>query len=240
MKTISKTREATSIIKRAYNVKSLRVPLEEGESFRPGQFILLSLDVNGGELKRYLSISNSPTEEGYLECTKKLTGSDFSSAFDSLKPGDSVNIKFPYGNFTFDGEHGKIAFLAGGIGITPVRSILKYAVDKKTDTDAVLIYSINSYRDAVFMDDLRDLQKQSNRIKIFNKVFSGWDEKKNDPSCSPGNIDCATIKEIIPDFSERVFFLCGPPSMVKCMEDILTGGLNVRKEAVKKENFTGY
>src|SRR4030042_6345006 len=97
------------IIPRTYNVKSFRLEAGSDIDFKAGQFLEVALKP---ELKRYLSISNSPTETGYLEFTKKLTESDFSKTLNSLKIGDSVKIKYPFGKFTLDETRKKIAFIS--------------------------------------------------------------------------------------------------------------------------------
>ena len=90
-----------------------------GFDYLPGQFVILGLDGENGEVKKPLSLSSSPTEE-FLAVTKRLTGHEFSNAFLSIKKADTIRFTGPYGNFTFRGEHAKVAMLSGGIGITPL------------------------------------------------------------------------------------------------------------------------
>jgi glycine betaine catabolism B len=87
-------------------------------------------------------------------------------ALDKAKPGDTINIQYPLGNFTLRDGFDKIAFLSGGIGITPIRSICKYAVDSKLNIDMVLVYSNRSIQDIVFKEDFDSMQKQHSKLKV--------------------------------------------------------------------------
>jgi ferredoxin-NADP reductase len=223
------------IIPRTYNVKSVRLAIEEEPDFKAGQFLCVTLKTEK-ECRRYLSISSSPTEKGYIEFTKKITESDFSQALNNFKPGDTLYIKYPMGNFTLDKSGLKVAFLSGGIGITPIRSICKFAADKKLDIDIVLIYANRAIVDIVFKEDFDVMQKQNPRLKVVNIIGepeAEWPGRR-------GRISAQVIREEIPDYMARKFYLCGPPAMVEAMERILTGELSVSKECVVKENFQGY
>jgi len=223
------------IIQRNYNVKSFRLEIDKDIDFKAGQFLSVRL-ADDPKLKRYLSISNSPTEKSYLEFTKKLTESDFSKALDNLKSGDTVEIQYPFGKFVLDEAWPKIAFLSGGIGITPIRSICKYVVDKKLGTDIILVYSNRSLRDIVFRDDFAAMQKKYPLLKVshvLGQTESGF-------KCIVGKIDSQIVKNEIPDFKERKFYLCGPPQMVEAMRNILTGELGLLSEMIITENFQGY
>lgn len=223
------------IIPRTYNVKSFRLEVSGQIDYKAGQFLLVTLKTEH-ELKRYLSISSSPTEEGYIEFTKKLTDSEFSKVLDGLKAGESVTVKYPFGNFVLQEAYFKIAFLSGGIGITPIRSICKYSVDKKLDIDIVLIYANRSIRDIVFKEDFEIMQKGFSKLKVAHMLSEPTEGFKS----RIGLIDSQTIKEEIPDYSERKFFICGPPLMVEAMKRILIEELFLSKENIITENFVGY
>lgn len=217
------------IIPRTYNVKSFRLNSNNGASFKAGQFLIVTINKN---LTKPLSISSSPTEKGYIEFTKKITNSEFSTALDSLKAGDIVKIKYPYGNFTFNGEHPKIAFLSGGIGITPIRSICKYAVDEKLNTDITVLYGNRTAKDIVFKEDFSKMQGIK-VVHILSETGADWTGRT-------GYINKQVIKEKIPDYLERKFFICGPPGMVESMKKILKEELTLPNENIITEIFTGY
>jgi len=223
------------IIPRTYNVKSFRLEIKDGLDFKAGQFLQVALKTNP-ELKRYLSISSSPTEKGYIEFTKKITESEFSKTLDSLKIGDPVIIKYPFGNFILQESYSKIAFLSGGIGITPIRSICKYVVDKQSDIDIVLVYANRTINDIAFREDFDEMQRQYSKLKVvhmLSQLAEGFKSKV-------GRINSQMIKEEIPDYAERKFYLCGPPAMVEAMQKILVDELALPKENIITENFQGY
>ena len=223
------------IIQRTYNVKSFRVELDGKVDFQAGQFLQVTLKTEP-ELKRYLSMSSSPTEKGYIEFTKKITQSNFSQTLDALKPGDLLKIQYPFGNFTIQDPQAKITFLSGGIGITPIRSIAKFVVDKKMNTEIVLVYANRSIKDIVFKEDFEAMQKQYHRLKVIHVLSEPAPEFK----CIVGLINSSVIKSEISDYAERKFYICGPPGMVEAMKKILSEELMLPKENIITENFVGY
>ncbi|MFA5355905.1 MAG: FAD-binding oxidoreductase [Candidatus Omnitrophota bacterium] len=227
--------KVSEVIKRAPNVKSFRLKTEKEIDYRSGQFLCVSLKTEK-ECRRYLSISSSPTEKGYIEFTKRITQSDFSKALDNLKEKDPLIVKYPMGSFTLQEGYSKVAFLAGGIGITPVRSICKYATDKKLDTDIVLVYANRSIKDIIFREDLDSMQKENRRLKVAHVLC----EPALGFKCTIGLINSQVIKNEVPGYSLRKFFLCGPPSMVEAMQKILLEELSLSEDNIITERFQGY
>lgn len=223
------------VIQRTYNVKSIRLEIPDTFKFEAGQFISVTLDENP-LLKRYLSISNSPTESAYLEFTKKLTNSDFSQKLNLLKSGDQLKIAGPLGRFVLDPAAPKIAFLSGGIGITPIRSICKYVVDKNLGNDLALIYANRTAADLVFKDDFQEMVRGYPAFKMV-QIFS---EPEPGFSGRVGRINAEIVKQELPDYQERRFYLCGPPPMVEAMRKMLVEELNLAKDKIITENFQGY
>ncbi len=227
------------VIIRASGVKSFRFGAENPPDFKAGQFFFVTIKVEGMERTKHFSFSNSPTEKGYIEFTKRITQSPFSGALDAVKPGDWARIKMPLGAFTFKGEYKKVAFLSGGIGITPIRSMCVFAADTRIQSDMVLLYSSRSENDIIFRRDFDELEK---RCKNFRAIYTltspgpgagAWGGRV-------GRIDGEMIKKEIPDYTERVFYISGPPKMVEGMADILKNSLGLDEKNIKTENFTGY
>ena len=118
-------------IPRVSTIESFRFLLPEKISFIPGQFlevVFAEANRENRQLNKYLSFSSSPTKE-YIEVTKRLSNSPFSQRLKNLKIGDEVLIRAPLGSCVFKDDYKKIGFLIGGIGITPVISILDYIID---------------------------------------------------------------------------------------------------------------
>ncbi len=223
------------IIQRTYNVKSFRLEPAANIDYKAGQFLSVTLRKDSN-LKRYLSISSSPTEKCYIEFTKKLTNSDFSKSLNELKAGDTVEVQYPMGNFTLKDGFNKIAFISGGIGITPIRSIAKYVVDNNMGVDMILVYANRSIKDIVFKDDFDYMQKAYSKLKVSHVLC----EAEPGFKCTVGLINAAIIKNEVSDYQQRKFYLCGPPAMVDSMKKILTGELALAETNIITENFQGY
>jgi ferredoxin-NADP reductase len=197
--------------------------------------MFITISNKNRELKKHFTISSSPTEKKFIEFTKKLTGSEFSNALEDLSIGAKAKIDAPYGKFTLDKEHNKIAMLSGGIGITPLRSICKYVTDKKLKKSIILLYGNNTAQDIAFKEEFEILQKQNKNLKIINVLNKPPPEWKG----YTGFIDSNTIKKEITDYKKRLFYTCGPPGMINAMKKILQE-LNLPKSQIRIENFTGY
>ncbi|MCK4905718.1 FAD-dependent oxidoreductase [bacterium] len=236
MKTITFETKIIDIIQRTHDVKSFRFKTEESVNFKPGQFFFVTIKIDGEEKTKHFSFSNSPTEKDYLEFTKRITDSDYSKALDKLKVGDWAKLRMPLGKFTFEGEYPKIVFISGGIGITPIRSICKFATDKKIPTDIILLYGNRTEKDIAFRDDIAEMQKLNKNLRVIytlDNPSKKWEGRT-------GHINDEMIKEEISDFQERVFYICGPPKMVEMLRGILKDKLSVAAEKIKIENFSGY
>lgn len=221
------------VIPRTGDVKSFRFTRPEGFDYGAGQWMYVNIKIEGVTKMHHFTISSSPTEE-YLMFTKKITDSPFSRELDKMKGGEWFRLWGPYGDFTFSGEYRKLGFLSGGIGITPLRSIMRYIVDKKLPTDVKMLYSNKNEADIVFKDELEGFQKAGPSIKVMNVLTreQGWKGLQ-------GHIDAKMIAEQIPDYSERIFYICGPPKMNDALSQALKD-LQMPEDKIKVEHFTGY
>jgi ferredoxin-NADP reductase len=125
--------------------------------------------------------------------------------------------------------------LSGGIGITPLRSMIKYSTDKMLETSIILLYSNRIESDIAFKDELEEMQLLNPNFKLINTITrpeASWRGTK-------GRINARMVKELIPDYMERTFFVSGPQKMVDAMVSILAD-LNLREEQIKQEYFPGY
>ncbi|MEW6109548.1 MAG: FAD-dependent oxidoreductase [Nitrospirota bacterium] len=227
-----------AVIQRTHDIKSFRFAVPEDIDFKPGQFFVLTIKINGQEATKHFSFSISPTEKGYVEFTKRITGSEFSQALDRLKVGDWARLKLPYGLFTFEGEYEKIAFLVGGIGITAIRSMCKYACDKKLSTDIILIYGNKTERDIAFFDDFLQMEAENKKLRVIFTLSSPIDKALW--KGKTGLITGEMVKQEMPDYEERVFYICGPPKMVDYLRSLLSDELRLEKNKIKWEHFLGY
>lgn len=225
-------------IVRTPTVESFRFMPEKKLVFAPGQFLQLifdQADIDNKELNKFLSFSVSPLKD-YIEVTKRLSGSVFSQKLRDLKIGDEVSIKAPLGSCIFKESYKKIGFLIGGIGITPVISIIEYVLDSRLDTDVCLIYSNRIEEEIAFKKELDSWQKSNKNIKISYIVT---DCQPKDSRCIFAKVDMALVKEKACDLNERLVFIFGPPRMVEAMGAICAQ-LGYNEENIKKEKFIGY
>ena len=196
--------------------------------------MFLTIKAKRKEMKKHCTISSSPSETDFIEFTKKLTGTEYSNALDASKPGDWAKISAPYGNFTFEGEFDKVGMLSGGIGITPLRSMCKFCTDNQVETKITLLYGNHKEQDIVFRKEFEEMKERNRNFKVAFTVSEPSEKWRG----HIGRISAEMIKNEMPDYLERVFFTCGPPAMVKAMEDLLAT-LNVPQAQIKSENFPG-
>ena len=227
--------EVLEVIQRTPNVKSFRFKIDDDIGFEAGQYFSVTIDLNGEQKSKPFSFSNSPTEKGYVEFTKRITESDFSKALNGIEPGARAKLKMPFGKFTLD-DNKKIAFLSGGIGITPIRSMCKYAVDTRRPVDMVLLYGNNTEEDIIFRDDFDEMKAKNNNLHVVY-TLTDPDVCPAPGTCKTGLIDACMIKEEIPDLAERIFYVCGPPGMVSCLTDILKNELGFPEDRIRIEHF---
>ncbi|MDD5194396.1 MAG: FAD-dependent oxidoreductase [Candidatus Omnitrophica bacterium] len=224
-------------IKRVLTIESFRFVPEEKIEFSAGQFAQVIFDEENKankDLNKYLSFSCSPTKE-YIELTKRLSESNFSKKLRALNAGDTVKLKLPMGACTLKEGYEKICLLAGGIGITPVISIIEYIVDKKLHTDVVLFYS-NRTEEIAFKKELDSWRSNHCNIKIIYTVSSC---QPKDSSCIFGVIDKNLVLANVDQADKRIFFIFGPPAMVEAMK-VMCLELGVKPQNIKTESFIGY
>ncbi|HEY3422079.1 MAG TPA: FAD-dependent oxidoreductase [Methanocellaceae archaeon] len=222
----------TQIISRTSDTKSFRFKKPDDFQQQAGQWMYVNIKVNGTIKLHHFTISSSPTED-FLEFTKKITDSDYSQALDHMKEGDWAKINGPYGDFTYAGEKIKIGALTGGIGITPLRSICKYCADKKLPTSIAMLYSNKTEDEIVFRDQLDEIMKSDPNINVKYVLTRqpGWKGLS-------GHIDGEMIKAQIPDYKDRIFYICGPPGMNQALKKALSD--LIPESQIKLEDFTGY
>lgn len=223
------------IVQRTHDVKSLIFKRPENFDYKPGQYILVTVNIEGESTTKALTISTSPTETNFLEFTKKLTGHPFSNTLDAMKTDDVISINGPFGKLTFEGEYPKIALLCGGIGVTPMISICKYCSDLQLDANISLVYSNKTEHDIAFMPELEEMKSINSNLKVVYTLTRA-DEKW--VGCKERICENLIVREIS-DYKERQYYLCGSPEMLNSVEEVLLL-MNIPKGKIKKEVFSGY
>jgi ferredoxin-NADP reductase len=230
------------VIQRTQDIKTFRFDVRSHKDvqYKAGQYFFVTIRISGQEAEHHFTISSSPTETekaGYLEFTKRITTSDYSRALARMKPGDWARLQGPEGDFTLPLRRTDMAFLSGGIGITPLRSMLRYIVDRRLEHNVVLIYGNNNWENVAFRDELDRIAGTHSNIRV-EYVLSGpdfppgWSGKK-------GFITKELVTEVVPDYKKRTFYLSGPIKMVLSLEEQLAA-INIPKKHIKRDYFPGY
>jgi ferredoxin-NADP reductase len=162
---------------------------------------------------------------------------------DALPIGAEIEGEGPNGTFILDEKDiGPQVFIAGGIGITPFRSILKYIADKGLLIPVYLIYSNSIPEEAAFIKELTEWEKAHSNIKIA-MTMSHMEESKEKWSGSTGRVDDVMLKKFLADWKLEakncMFWVCGPPPMIDAMEQVL-GKMAIGSDKIRSEKFTGY
>jgi glycine betaine catabolism B len=192
---------------------------------------------------RHFTLASSPTEEFILISTR-IRDSPYKKKLDTLQIGTTVKMRGPQGKFTLHKDHSKPAiFLSGGIGVTPFRSMIIYATDKNLALKIIMLDSNRSQQNILFRNDFDKCADTNKNLKIVYTITdeqnkNGDDEWKGEK----GRIDIAMLKRYLnsDDIEKGIFYMCGPPAMVKAMQDKLEVDLRIPAERIKIEEFTGY
>ncbi len=207
-----------------------------------GQHVSMMLPVENPDERgkvRTFTLSSSPTEEGIVSITTKDGPSAFKQTLFALPIRTTIEARGPTGSMVLDeADQRQKILLAGGIGIAPFRSMIKYAADKTLSMPIVLLYSNKTPEEIVFCAELDELQKQLSNLTIVHTITQPeasqeiWEGRS-------GRIDESLIGEHVSDINQSIFMTAGPTAMVEAMIAILAS-MGVPPENVKFEKFSGY
>lgn len=209
--------------------------------FEPGQYMELTLahpkpDSRGN--RRYFTLASSPTEDGlHLGVRFYANSSSFKRALYNIDSRTKMTAGQIAGDFTLPRDtRQKLVFIAGGIGITPFRSMLRYLLDKRQQRDIVLFYANKTADEIAYREILNEAQARLG-IRVYCTLTGTNALPRNWPGLV-GRIDQRMIKQTVPDYQERTFYISGPLAMVRAYEQLLRT-MHVRPEQIKKDLFPG-
>ncbi|MEO8863075.1 MAG: RnfABCDGE type electron transport complex subunit D [Candidatus Saccharimonadales bacterium] len=216
--------------------------LDKKLSYQAGQYMEWTLPHKGVDSRgnrRYFTLASSPTESDlHLGVKFYDEGSSYKKALLTVNQGTHIVAAQVAGDFTLPkNPRKKLVFIAGGIGVTPFRSMLKYLLDKNETRDIVLLYMANSLGELAYKDVLEVAHKQLG-VKV-KYIVANLEKDSPDDSMRPGLIDAKSIKQLIPDYHERIFYLSGSHTMVTSVQANLAE-LKVTKRRIKIDYFPGY
>lgn len=226
----------------ARDTLALRLSKPEGFRFVAGQAVYLSLpDLEkadaGGQLRTF-SIASDPGDSE-LEIAIRLTDTSFKRHLGAAQPGATVQMEGPYGDLTLHEDASRPAvFLAGGIGITPFRSMVVDAASRRLAHRIFLFYSNRTPEDAAFITELRELEAEHPKFKLI-VTFTEGEAASQGGRVEHGRIDAGMLARHVGNLASAVFYVAGPPAMVAAMEQMLASA-GVSPKNVRAEKFTGY
>lgn len=223
------------------DVKTFRFsPLDGGPlpfSYLPGQFLSLTVRRNDKPVRRSYTIASSPAQRDYVEITVKRVEQGVVSAYlhDQLKEGDQVEVAAPLGSFTFTGrEADSIVLIGGGVGITPLMTVIRYLTDHGWPKDIFLLYSCRTSRDFIFREELEYLQRRHANLHVAASMTRA---AGTDWMGLTGRLTKELIAQTVPNLAARRVHLCGPAPMMEAVQGVLAE-LGVPREQIKTESFT--
>ncbi len=196
---------------------------------------------------RHFTISSSPTEN-FIMLSARIRDSPYKMRLSALEVGAKVKVRGPQGHFVLHEDYSKPAvFLSGGIGVTPFRSMIKYTTDKQLPLKITMFDSNRNSNNILFKQEFDNWAKINLNLQI---IYTISENSQNEHSASAtndwkgeyGRIDKAMILKYVDTdaINNSMFYICGPPSMLKAMQSLLQEGLEIPKERIKVEEFTGY
>lgn len=208
------TEEAPMV--RTYRLKFKNPQDEEKFSFKAGQFGEYSIF---GEGESTFCIASSPTRKGYIECTFRVTGR-VTKALANCEEGDEIGFRGPYGNtFPIDDWKGKnLLFIAGGIGLPPLRCVIWNCLDLRENfNDITILYGARSVQDLVYKHELEEWNNRSD-VNLITTVDPGGETP--DWKGKVGFVP-TILKEASPKSENSIAAVCGPPIMIKLTLPVL-------------------
>ncbi len=188
-----------------------------GFSHAPGQFALVTFCSEALPRERHpWTISSAPSNAGTLQFTIRKSG-DFTSLTDRLRPGDSAFITGPYGQFSpaaLGDDSVDLVMVAGGVGITPFLSMLRYMADTGDRRRVVLIWSTRTQDDILLQGELDSLKNSLHGLEV-HRVFT----RQDNPNGCTGRLNGGILKKMLSGMDpEQYIFICGPPAMASMIK----------------------
>jgi ferredoxin-NADP reductase/DMSO/TMAO reductase YedYZ heme-binding membrane subunit len=228
------------IVQETSDVKTFRLVASDGGRLpfvhQPGQYLNLTLTIDGERVGRSYTIASPPTRREYCEVTIKRVGNGRASPYmhDALAEGSLIKVSAPAGRFVFTGaEADAVVLLAGGVGITPLMAILRYLTDRKWKGHIHLIFAARTRADVIFFEELGRLRGMFENLHVI-LILSNED----DPTWTGarGRISSKFLSEAVPRLTEPPIYLCGPDGMMQAARTLL-GELGVPEPHIKTEVF---
>jgi ferredoxin-NADP reductase len=204
-------------------------------SFLPGQWIDCYAEIDGRQEVAGYTMTSSPTAGGTIEITVRYSEDNPVTRFlhEAAKVGDLLHVDGGQGEFYYRREMGdSLVLIAGGIGVTPLMSILRYVDAAEPDVSATLLYSVKDPSELIFREELEEMASRNENIRRILTVTGSGDEPWDGRF---GRIDSTLFKESGLD-PDALFYICGPPPMGPDLAGLLEG-LGVSASRIRYEQW---
>jgi ferredoxin-NADP reductase len=202
-------------------------------TFTPGQFVTVTASITpDSRVRRAYSMASSPLETEFQLTVKRMEDGKLSTFLcDKAAVGDLFELRGPYGLFTLQEDLARAVFIAAGSGIVPFRSMWRYIAQRPLDVCVTLLYASKSLPYVIYREELAALPTpQFNIVHTFTR--------SNDPEWTgyTRRIDSDMLSEVIREFDDKYFYVCGPPAMCNCVVSDLKD-LGVERARIKTEKY---
>lgn len=231
--------EVVGVIVETPETNSLQIRVPEARRFLPGQYYNIRIPIEGRPrpIQRAYSIGSSPNPDfGVIEVGVRETPGGLVSPVlvRDTKVGDTLEVRGPYGTFTWTEELGGPVLLIGaGSGVVPLMSMIRYAVSKGLEIPMHLLFSSKSKDFVIYREDLDRLESEHEWLRVSHSYT-------RDPSDHAARfhrrIDKEMVSEVFEEVRSRVAYICGPPEMVEESEKIL-GNLGMDPSLIMTEKY---
>lgn len=228
-------------IPRVADIVTFRFERPPGYEYRAGQWFVITFPGPTEPYEHHFSHSSSPSEP-FLEFTTRLRGSEFKNALDALPLGAEVKVEGPYGAFVLREGLERVVFIAGGIGITCARSILRWLSDgvqppaPVSKTRQIVLLFANRSEDGIpFREELAQMEAVLPGLRVVHVLSHAGAGRPG----YRGHIDEEILRRELPDPHRWAYYLSGPPSFDQAMRELLVG-LGIGPGSINMERFEGY
>lgn len=234
---IAQPLRCTQIEAITHDVKSFTFALPQPLRFQAGQYVTLSVDIDGLPTERCYTISSPPTRAHTLTITvKRVPGGPVSNwLHDHVAVGDQIAVRGPLGQFSASNHPApRYLFLSAGSGITPLMSMVRDMYDRTEPTDVVFVHSARTPRDIIFRQEL-----DSMAYEPFLSVVAVCEDDSPDERWhgARGRLTLPLLLQLAPDLYEREILTCGPPPYMRAVRDLLSAA-GVSPARCHEESFT--
>lgn len=212
----------------------------EGFEFRAGQFADFTLtdppetDAEGNT--RAFSLIQAPFEP-HVAAATRMRDTAFKRVLETLPFGTGLELDGPHGDFTLHKtESTPAVFIIGGIGVTPVRSMIAQATHDRTEHDITLLHASRTPAQLPFHSDFERLADDNPN---FTYIATATDSAPDDWQGEHGIVNADMIRKYVPDLARPIFYLSGPEGMVKAMRELLLD-MDANEDNIRTEEFPGY